>query len=82
VAPGDEQFLQGRIYIYLLDDKRKKKIQWKEIDQIVNGYEGDTFGKSVSISATGKYVAGGSPTRTGKSYQKILGSAHVFQVST
>lgn len=79
----DEPFVKGRIYTYRLefDGATGEDFQWAPIDngELVGTKDGDLYGKSVAISASGSTVVGGAPRRTGKAYQHILGSAHVYQ---
>jgi hypothetical protein len=82
VSPADAPFVSGRIYMYrLFAEETDDPLQWIRIDngELVSAAPGDRYGKSISMSAGGTFVAGGAPRRTGKAYQHILGSAHVYQ---
>jgi len=79
----DAPFVKGRIYTYRLefDGATGKDFEWAPMDngELVGTTDGDLYGKSVAISASGTTVVGGAPRRTGKAFQHILGSAHVYR---
>jgi len=75
---NDAPFVNGRIYMYQLSTGGD---EWTPIDngELVGGSEGDLYGKSVALSASGSTVVGGAPERVGKAFEHILGGALVYQ---